>query len=173
MKVCVPYEPHYKADGLVSIVLPLDHTIFSSLPAEMLWKGIRLGKKAEFHITLLHVQKAAELAHRSREEIVSLFNAFVEGHPIRLVSFTNDLRYTEEDEKKTILVRCTVANLDGLFASLNSAFRISMPTQPAHVTIYSLDPFVGIHVNSDEKMESLERVHLPELEAALKKISLV
>ena len=76
MKVCVPYEPHYKADGLVSIVLPLDHTIFSSLPAEMQWKGIRLVKKAEFHITLLHVQKASELSHGSPEKIVFFFHLF-------------------------------------------------------------------------------------------------
>ena len=39
-----------------------------------------------------------------------------------------------------------------------------MPTQAAHVTLYTLQRNAGIHINSDEKMERLERVHLPELE---------
>ena len=165
-----PYEAHFKNDELASIVLPMDSVLFDALPQVVSWNGLELSKKEEFHMTLLHVQQASELSGRPREETASLFNSFVGKNPIECLSLSNDLRYAEEGANKTILVRCIVSHVDGLFADLNRTFAIAMPVQPAHVTLYSLEKNKGIHINSDEKMGGLERVHLPELEAALAKI---
>ncbi len=88
------------------------------------------------------------------------------------MSFLNDFRYVEEKAKKTIIVRCLVSNLDKLFAELRRVFGVTMETQPAHITLYTLQKNAGIHINSMALMESLERVRLPKL-AAFSNASLV
>lgn len=167
MSVRAPYSQNEESG---SIRLGLDSRLFSLFPSEVTWNSLRLVKKEEFHVTLLHTKSTSNLAHVSNEELASFFDAFVANSPIKFLSFIDDFRYVEEDEKRTIAVRCAVSNLGELFAAFNTAFGIQLPKQPAHVTLYSLDKKVGIHINSEEKMESLERVRLPELEAALSKI---
>lgn len=168
-----PYEAHYKNDELVSIVLPIDPALFGDLPEVVTWNGVEFSKKVEFHVTLIHVQQASELSGASREETALLFDSFVEKNPIAFLSLLNDIRQAEEGKNKTILARCIVSNIDELFAHLNTQLKIAMPVQPAHVTLYSVEYNRGIHVNSNEKMESLDRVQLPELEVALSKVKIV
>jgi len=55
-------------------------------------------------------------------------------------------------------------------AAFNAAFRVQLPTQPAHVTLYSLEKTVGIHINDDKHMESLERVDISDLTEPLSKV---
>ena len=170
MSVRAPYSQN-ETSG--SIRLALDPEIFGHFLSEVHWNSRKLVKKEEFHVTLLHAKATPKLTHVPNEELASFFELFVENNPIELVSFLDDFRYVEEDEKRTIIVRCMVSNLAELFIAFNTVFEVQLPTQPAHVTLYSLEKSVGIHINSDEKMESLERVHFPDLEAALKKLSLV
>ena len=170
MSVRVPYN---QSEESGSIRLGLGSGIFAPFPSEITWNGLQLVKKEEFHVTLLHARETPRLTHVSNEELASFFDSFVERNPIGLLSFLDDCRYVEEYGKKTILVRCTASNLEELFAACNDAFRVQLPTQPAHVTLYSLERSVGIHINSGEKMEGLEHVHLPELEAALREVRLL
>ena len=167
MSVKVPYSQNEESG---SIRLGLNSGIFAPFPSLVTWNGLQLVKKEEFHVTLLHAKYSTELAGVANDELAVFFDSFVIKNPIELISFIDDLRYVEEDDKKTILVRCAASNLEELFVAFNAPFGVQLPTQPAHVTLYSLDKAVGIHINSDEKMESLERVRLPELEASLSKI---
>jgi len=163
MSVRVPYGQNEQG----SIWLSLDPRLFEAFPREVIWNNTQLTKKDEFHITLLHAKSASELANVPNEEVASFFNSFVETHPVKLLSFIGDFRYVEEEEKKTVVVRCIVSNLNGLFLLFNRTLHVQLPVQAAHVTLYTLQKNAGIHINSDEKMESLQRVGLPELSAAL------
>lgn len=167
MNIRAPYLGHIKNEHIASIVLPIDDRQSVSFPRAVSWKNVRLDIKDEFHVTLLNVGTASALSQRPREDIVSFFNAYAARRPIALVSFADDFRYVEKDVRKTILVRCVVSNLNLLFEELNRTFEIDMPMQPAHVTLYTLQKNVGIHVPSIEVMERLERVYLPVLEEAL------
>ena len=156
-----------------SIQLGLDIGMFEHFPRQVNWHGVQLLKKSEFHVTLLHAKSHAGLSNISNQELASFFTTFVSKWPIALLSFTDDFRYVEEGEKKTLLVRCIVSHIEELFAALNRAFGTHLPVQPAHVTLYSLETTVGIHVNSEGAMARLERVESPELEEAYGKINLL
>ncbi len=156
-----------------SIYLSLDANLFSAFPQEVEWKGVRLSKKDEFHVTLLHAKQTPELSHIPNERLASLFESFVERNPMKFESFLEDLRFIEEGADKTIVARCAVSNLNELFAELNKSFGARLPVQAAHVTLYTLEKNKGIYINSDQQMENSERVRLPELETALSKIQFV
>lgn len=166
MSVGAPYTQNAESG---SLRLALDKRIFEPFPPEIAWRDIQLFKKSEFHVTLLHAKGSPEFFSISIGAITDFFTAFVSKSPITFVSFIDDFRYVEEEDKKTILIRCTVSNIERLFAELNSVFDTHLPVQPTHITLYSLEKTVGIHVNDVEAMERLPRIDLPGLEMALKR----
>lgn len=176
MMVSKPYREFRKQDSLDSIWFPIEPSPFDAFSATVVWDNQKLIKKDTFHFTVLHVETACELMraagglqHASAEEkVTAFFNTFVEKHPIDLVSFQDDFRYAQKDEKRTVVVRCIASNLTEFFAELNHTFGIDMPIQPTHVTLYTLQKNVGIHIPSDEVMNSLPNVNIPELAKALK-----
>ena len=159
-------EPYIEKAGSESVWLPLPASLFLPFPAEIEWNTIKFRKKDEFHVTLLHVKNASIAANVPTEEILTFFDLFIEKHPIEFLSTVDDFRYMQENERKTIVVRCDVSNLDLLFTELNEKFNINVPKQPPHVTIYSLPDKPAIHILSEAIMESLERVSAQELERA-------
>lgn len=176
MSVPVPYLLRSGTSGR-SLVLNLDPELFREFPDLVQWDGTTLRKKSEFHVTLLQIRIASELVREPLEgfesKVENFFHSFIKEKPIEVVSFLDDFRYAEKEEKKTIVVRCTVSNLNEFFVALNRAIHIDMPTQPTHVTLYTLQKNIGIHVPDDRTMEDLERVHLPELDAALKSVKIL
>lgn len=167
MSIRAPYEESAESGA---IRLPVDSSLFTAFPTEIVREGTRLMKKDEFHVTLLYVRNASVLANVSAEELKSFFNSFADMHSIQLRSFVDDFRYVEKGDKRTIVVRCVVSNLENLFAALNNTYRINMPTQPAHVTLYTLQKNVGIHIPSIEAMEQLPKISLPVLDEALMRV---
>gem|GEM_PF-4348245 len=126
MSVDAPYSQNNESG---SIRLRLPTNIFDHFPLDINWNGKKLQKKSEFHVTLLHAKSHPNLASLSNDEIASFFNEFVLTHPITFVSFIKDFRYAEEADKKTIIIRCAVANLSELLLLLmprfESSFRLS------------------------------------------------
>lgn len=165
-------EP-YQQNEQGSIYLSLDTSLFSAFPQEVEWKGVRLTKKDEFHVTLLHAKQAQEFSNIPNERLAAFFVSFIQRKPMTFESFLDDLRFVEEGEHKTIVARCAVSNLNELFVEFNQAFSANLPVQAAHVTLYTLQKNKGIYVNTDQQMERAEPVHLPELETALSKIQFV
>lgn len=163
MSVLAPYK---EKAGSESIWLPVSEKLFVDFPEKIVWDGVSLQRKSEFHVTLLQVKNVAALADASSAEAIDFFNTFVARKPIEFVSIFNDFRYAKESEKKVILVRCVVSHIEELFAALNDTFDINVPIQPPHVTLYTLQRDAGIHINSLDAMEHLERVRLPQLDVA-------
>jgi len=170
MSVRAPYGQNEESG---SIRLGLDSRLFNPFSAEVMWNSFRLGKKEEFHVTLLHAKQSSKLAEVPNDDLAAFFNSFVEESPISLISFIDDFRYAEEQEKKTIVIRCIVSNLNKLFVLFNQTYQVQLPVQATHVTLYTLQKNAGIHIGSDEEMGRLQRVNLPELDAALRATSLL
>ena len=149
--------------------LSVESELVKGFPDVVKTRGVILHKKNEFHVTLLSIRALCDVARIAEEEVVSLFDDFAKKHRIAVAGFLDDFRFAEDDQHKTIIVRCIVSNLDALFAELNRTFHVALPVQPAHVTLYTLQN-IGIHIPSEKIMESLPRIDIPELETALKTI---
>lgn len=160
----------YEQDEQGSTRLSLDPKIFDAFPQTISWRGAQLQKKDELHVTLMHPKSLPELADVPNEKLASFLASFVEKTPIELTSFLDDFRCAKEGENQTIVVQCTVSNLSELFTRFNQEFSAALPVQAAHVTLYTLQKNRGIYINDTETMEGLDRVHLPELEAAFSKL---
>lgn len=171
-----PYE--YKSGYLG---LSVENSVFAAFPETIEWGGSGLVKRDNFHMTICCVNNperddcAAALGERygiersiAEGRVLSLFNSFTERQPVLLVSYPNDFRFVTDEwrGRKSIVIRCIARGIEEFFAELNRTLRISMPTQPVHVTLYTLEKNLGIHVPSKSVMESMEKVSLPELETA-------
>lgn len=178
MNVDAPYREFRANNNLDSIWFPIQSPVFEVFPPTVAWDGQTLTKKDSFHFTVLHVETACTLMLERRklnrveaeEKVTSFFNEFVKKYPITLVSFEDDFRFAQRDEKRTIVLRCVASNLNEFFAQLNRTLGIDMPTQPTHVTLYTLQKNVGIHIPTNQVMESLPRVSVSALDEALRHV---
>lgn len=178
MKVSQPYREFRKQNSLDSIWSPIDSSVFDAFPATVVWEGQTLLKKDVFHFTVLHVETACELIEKSEElqrssteeKITTFFNTFVAENPIKLISFQDDFRYAQKGERRTIVLRCIASNIPEFFAALNKKFNIKMPTQPMHVTLYTLQKNGGIHIPSNAVIKNLPKVSIPALDEVLKHV---
>lgn len=149
------------------------------LPGMLEWGGMRFFKKDEFHVTLCAIfdpkepESFASLTHLSKDEaeerVLGFFSSFITEKPIRFRFYHNDFRFVNRMGRKTFVVRCDMEHFGEFFAELNKKFECGMPTQPAHVTLYTTnEERLGIHIPSTSVMEGLEKVELPELHKAFK-----
>ena len=147
------------------IMLPLSADMFEHFPNTVEYGGEILHKKSEFHVSLVCAKE--NITTISKDELASFFDGFVNKTPISFNSFNDEFRFVVKDERKTVILSCIINNLEEFFVALNQEFGIKMPTQPAHVTLYTLQKEIGIGINSDEEMESTEEIQIPELSKAL------
>lgn len=175
-RLSTPLQAPYQQNEQGSTRLALDPMIFIAFPRTISWKGEQLHMKDELHATIMHPKSLPELAEVQNDRFASFLASFVQKNPVRLSAFLNDFRCASEEGpsisvgagNRTIVVRCTLSNLPELFSRFNKEFKVNLPLQAAHVTLYTLQKNRGIYINDEKTMETLERVHLPELEAALR-----
>lgn len=160
--------PHPYLYGSGTIILPM---FLSGLPPEILVSHKTLLKKNEFHISLVCVKEIAPLLADKEQTmeaeavkgLISLFTQYVMAHPIVFDGFEDELRHVTEEGNETIIIRCRMQNLDGFFDELRSLLGADVPTQPAHITLYTLVPDKGIGITSAQAMERYSRVDFSEL----------
>ncbi len=172
-------DPQYRYKKTY-IGVRVDPVAFKGFPTTVEWRSQMLLKKDEFHATICcgedifkEVQKKNGAAPEETElKLVELFNNFVQDAPIVLLGFINEFRYAQDERgRATILVRCRFANLEVFFETMNKSLGIAIPIQPAHVTLYTLQKNMGMHIPDEKTMQSLSSVHLPQLETILREIS--
>ena len=154
----------------------LESALFAQFPKTVEVEGYKLTKKSEFHVSLICVkeyaprlvqEKGIELEEAERGLLRS-FAQFVEKTPVTLNRFENEFRLVEQRERRSVVILCTMKNLEELFAEINKTCGLDAPVQPTHVTLYTLQPNVGIGISSEEGMNKTKRVRLPELQTAFK-----
>ncbi len=150
------------------IILP--ELNIDNIPEAIQLEGIDLVKKSEFHITLVAVNKIAQLINpeendRIEAEITDSFKEFVQQNPIENFELTNEFRLAQRGEKKTVVAMANIENLADFYEKLRNDYQVDIPTQPAHITLYSLEPEEGISLSSQADIDSdTEPVDIPELQ---------
>lgn len=147
------------------------------LPTSIEVDGHTLILKSEFHISLVCAVRLAPLINKRGSdkvaaEIIEAFDGFVKEQPLTDYELSGELRLVKRDEKKTVIVMAKVPNLDKFFDSLRRKYNVDLPTQPTHITLYTLPPDnIGIGILSDEELrrDSIP-VKIPELEKLLRNL---
>lgn len=156
--------PHHNHDaGYISLCnLSLDN-----LPDTIEIEGYTLLKKGEFHASLMAVKHLVPLLHTDEAALEQLFLTFQQNHTLTNIELTNELRLVRRDKKVSVIIMVTMPEITELFETLRCRYRHrDIPTQPTHITLYTLQPEAGIGIFSDQELEKDSvAVSLPELDS--------
>jgi hypothetical protein len=148
------------------IIMPLP---FFDLPETLDVEGYTLLRKSSFHVSLLYVKDLVSIYEVSKSNVVgsadskngnieqSILDCFcrsVKSTDIDFVKFTGEFRLAKDGERVTLVALCEVSGLKELSESFKRDLNIEIPEQPTHVTLYTLQPDIGIGLNSPEAMSS-------------------
>lgn len=136
------------------------------LPDAIEIDGYNLHKKREFHITLVGAKALEYLCDIPSpvEAMQSAFAEFVKTYDLTQFNIRQEYRLAKYKDRVTVVAMADIEGIDELFAHLNSTFQTNIPTQPTHVTLYSLDPATGIPINSaNDLADYTQVVDVPEL----------
>jgi hypothetical protein len=92
------------------------------------------------------------------EGVMVDFCDFVQKNPIELLRYRDEYRFMAEDEKRAVVIMCDVSNLDKFFDHLNSKYKLTLEYPPTHVTLYTLQPNVGIFMTDSADLQKLSKI---------------
>ncbi|MEK7471282.1 MAG: hypothetical protein AAB623_01375 [Patescibacteria group bacterium] len=128
------------------IYLPLT---IENLPPKLNVSGYELSAKEEFHCSLVCIRDLKEkYGDDVKEKILNLFYDFVSKNDTTFIKYRNEFRLVQRWERVSVIVMCDISNIDKFFKLMNQELGIESDTQPTHVTIYTLQPNMGIGVNT-------------------------
>lgn len=145
-------ESHTYDGGYIS--LPISAP--SDLPPTIVFEDETYHIKNEFHISLVCVKRLSPMvagvkAEEAEKKIVHLFKEYAKNHPLDSYVLTHETRLVAKGARRTIVVMAHVDGLYGLFKFINEQLGTNFDVQPAHVTLYTLQPGKGIGIlNSSE-----------------------
>jgi len=129
--------------------------------------------KEEFHCTLVSVKCImAELIEKhgreggplKRQILGEVEAARQQSEPV-FVEFKDELRYVIKEDNQSIVIMVNIAKLEPIFKRLRNKYQIDIPSQPTHVTLYSIIPNKGIGIPSPKALETItELIQGNELE---------
>ena len=147
-----PYHNH--DNGYVSLVIK----DFVDLPETITVRRKTLFRKSEFHVSLLALKNILPLmntvdAKVNEDDLVQDFLDYQKDVELSEYSLTSQLRYVARGERETVVVMVDVPNLGGLFEKLRKKYKVDLPIQPTHITLYTLQPEAGIGILSNNELE--------------------
>lgn len=166
----LPEGYFYHPLGYLWFVLPTAG--FTNLPETVDVGGYSLAKKSEFHVTVINARKIArEIAkgdpvetERMERELQTLLSEYLRDHRIEFVRFEEDLRLATAGGLVSIAARCVMNGVEGYFDMIRQRYGIVVPSQPTHVSIYTLPGTGAVGIDSKEEMEHFTKVALPEVQ---------
>ena len=143
-------------DGYIQLPITIDH-----LPLKLCVLNYELLLKEEFHCSLICVRNLInKYGFGTEKKIIDLFNDFILNHDITLEKFYNEFRLVRRGEKVSVIAMCNISNIDIFYKLLNEKLEISEVVPPTHVTIYTLQPNMGIGVNTDLELRTTEIIDM-------------
>jgi hypothetical protein len=124
------------------------------LPETVSVEGQELLCKSTFHVSLLCVKELLLRKPDFEEAVLDFFCAFSKANDISFVAFSGEFRFAQDGDRKTLVALCKVSNLEKFFVELSAHLGVEVPPQPTHVTLYTLQPELGIGLNSKADMAS-------------------
>lgn len=151
------------------IMLPVEVT---NLPPIIEVEGATLTRKSSFHVSLVSVKEIlARTGDILNEEIiVKNFCDFVATHEVSLAGYTDEFRYAKDGERESVVVMCNLSNLEPLFNYLNQVLQLNLEVPPAHVTLYTLQPDIGIGLISPADLATKTKIVTEQIPAVIKQI---
>lgn len=117
--------------------------------------GRDLTLKSTFHVSLVCVKNIiAQYGTEIEDKILKIFCEFVEKEDLNFESFTGEIRYAKDNGKETLVAMCNISHIDDLFVVLRRELNIQIETPPTHVTLYTLQPEVGIGINNTDDLKN-------------------
>ncbi len=145
---------HNHNNGYIALV----NLELGNLPQKLSVGEYELLLKSEFHISLVCTKKLAVLIDPNRvdeirAEIIESFQQFIQTTPLTDYKITDQYRLVKRDDRVTLVVLVTVPGLESFFAELEKKYNKKLPIQVTHITVYTLQPEVGIGILSSEELE--------------------
>ena len=135
-------------------MLPVE---IGALPENISIGGLELRSRSSFHVSLLCVKDLIDTYGDNipdlEQKILTHFCTYVGEKDISFLRYKDVFRLAAFAERKSVIVRCEVSGLDDFFYSLGSYLDVGIPLQPTHVTLYALQPDMGIGLNNSTAME--------------------
>jgi hypothetical protein len=131
------------------IALPVEVGV---LPETVVIEGETLQRKTSFHVSLLCVKEILEKKPDAEQHILDTFCAYVADNDISFAGYTGEFRFAQNEERKTLIALCNVTKIADFSRALGEKLGLSLPIQPTHITLYTLQPDMGIGLNSPEDM---------------------
>ncbi len=149
-------KSHTYGGGYISLPVPKP----GGLPAAITFKDKTYYLKDEFHISLVCVKKLAPTvagmpAKTAEEKILHLFKEYAKDHPLDSYDLTDDIRLVTKDVRQALVVMVNVEGLTGLFGFINERLGTDFGIQPAHITLYTLQPGEGIGILDSDELETI------------------
>lgn len=148
--------------------ISLPFVTLADVPEKITAGGYELSRKSEFHVSLMALDKLAAMIDasdidRSAEALKQSFVAYAETHDLTDFHLTGQYRLVKKDKRVTVVALVDFDGIEGLFDFLREKHGVDFPTQPTHITVYTLQPDAGIGIVSDSEMAQTEAVDMPEL----------
>lgn len=131
--------------------LPVD---LNNIPETVSVEGETLRRKSSFHVSLICVKDILSKNPDVEQKAIDAFCSFAEKNDVSFIRYTGEFRFAQHNEKKTLVALCEISNLLELSENLGSKLGMLLPSQPTHVTLYTLQPDAGIGLNSHADMET-------------------
>lgn len=147
-----------------TIALPVS---FENLPQEIEAEGYTFILKSSFHVSLVCIGKIIEKHNITipdfENSVIKDFCEFIQNNNVSLERYTNEFRFVQSGDKKSIIAMCEISNLDKFFELINKRYGANIEMPPTHATLYTLQPNVGIFVTNSEDLQKLTKmIKLPQ-----------
>jgi hypothetical protein len=134
---------------------------FSSLPPTIEVEGHTLLLKTSFHVSLVCIGKIAQKNNLTDPDIVNKmvldFCKFTQRIAVDLKEYRDEFKLATEAERRAVIVMCNISNLDKFFDFINQKYGLKLEYPPTHVTLYTLQPNMGIFLTDSEDMRKLTK----------------
>jgi len=131
------------------------------LPKEIVFEGNTLLVNDFLHVSLICIGKIIEKYNiqvtNFKDEIIKDFCEFSNENNIEPISYTNDFKFVEKEDKKTIVAMCKVPNLNKFFELINKKYKLNIEYPPTHVTLYKQPGKLGIFLTDTIDIKNLTK----------------
>jgi hypothetical protein len=141
-----------------NIGLPIS---LANLPETIELEGQTLVLRSAFHTTLVAI---SEIIRKNQieipgfvEQVVADFCEFVKENKVDLIGFRDEFRFATENERRSVIAMCEIANLNKFFDLLNKKYDLELEYPPTHVTLYTLKLDEGIFLTDAKDMEEMTK----------------
>lgn len=156
---------HNCDDGYIALV----NLELINLPETITIDTHLLTRTSEFHVSLMALKHLAPIIDpdspaEAMAQLVDDFVQFTKSTPLTTLELTSEFRLVRRADRVSVVVMVEVSGIDALFDALRTKYGPTLPMQPTHITLYTLQPNTGIGLfSTDEVARDTRVVMIPEL----------